>query len=1065
MLSALRRSSGAVLAAVLVAAVLPVLAVSPTAAAPAPRPEAEPEVVAAFSPLDGFRQAAGRRTSIRPTAYAAAALDIATARSGLALAPTADQVAAGAQPVQVSLPAPDGSEVVFAVAEDSVLAPQLQADHPELRTYAGSGVTDPTDTIRFSLTPLGLHASVRSLSSHRTWYIDPAYHGRGVTAHLSYLRGAIPVSDRVLDERAPARPDGVAAPAAPVERVGGAVVVQRTYRMAFVTEQTYAAYFGTANVLSTKTIQVNRADHIYMDDMAIKFVLAEGSDDLNLDTDAKAIGVDGPCGASPCFTTEETSSCGGDVLDRNKFVAGQIVGADRFDIGHFGSGDGSGGVAYLGVVGGEDKAGGCTALDPPAGDFYAIDFFAHEVGHQMGGNHTFDGVNGSCAGLNRNAPTSVEPGSGSSVMAYAGICFNDDLQAHTDPYFSQATIEEFTAVTTADPESLSEEQVGNLKSLDTGDTFELTYPGAPAQTITMGANYNASGLAAAVLALTGKTATVTGYDGDSSPSADGFTVDFGGTADVERLGIGATTGGVTGFIGVTQNGGPITNGGAPTSTTNHRPVVVAPADKTLPVQTPFTLTASATDEDSGDEDALTYLWEQNDQGLPGDPFFGFGAGTALASPTKTVGPLFRVFGTYADVSDADTLLYESPGENLATTEPARTFPDIAQVLAGDTDAEEPCPTPTTSPTSRMNDAALNCFSEFLPDPAYALASGELNFRVTVRDGSALGGGTGFDDVTLALDPSAGPFLVTSRGEEGTTADAGATETVEWDVAGTDSPDLAENVSISLSVDGGLTFPHVLAASTANDGSEDVVLPDVNAEQARIKVAAVDNYFFDLNNADFAITGAVEPPVAEAPKTRITGGLAKNGFLVGSRTRYTYTSSAEGSTFECTLDGKPLACGSSARTLKGLRPGNHTFTVAAREPGGKVDATPARRHFAVVYNERVLEQTTKGWFNPKSKKAYRGTYYTTSDRGEQLKVRGKRMNRLALLVGKARGFGKVAVYVGKRKVGVVNLASKKPRGKVLVVVERFKKPRTGTIKVRTMNNKPVQIDGLGIFQKP
>lgn len=1038
--------------------------------------ESAPDVEGAdpvFSLLPDFEQQERRRTLIEPERYVASRIDLDAARDLLAGAATPARGGAHATPGTLALPAPDGSTVLFSVVEDSVMAPGLQAAHPELRTYAGTGITDPTDTIRVSLTPLGLHASVRSLESNRTWYVDPAYLGRRVSTHLSYLRSAVPASSRLIDEQEPVLPPSSGpgtgaradAPAPAAEPRAGAAVTQRTYRLAFVTEQSYAAYFGTANVLATKVIQVNRANQIYLDDMAIKFVLAEGSEGLNLDTDAKAIGANGPCGASACFTTDETSSCGGDILDRNKFVAGQIVGADRFDIGHFGSGDGSGGVAYLGVVGGADKAGGCTALDPPAGDFYAVDFFAHEVGHQMAGNHTFDGVSGSCAGVNRNAPTAVEPGSGSSVMAYAGICFSDDLQPHTDPYFSQRTIDEFTVKSTSAPTNLIEQQSVNLRGLDAGDTFELTYPGATPVLITQGVNYTAAGLQAAVLALTGTAATVSGYDGAGTVGANGFTVDFAGTADLQRLGVGTTTGGVAGFVGVLQNGGPTTEGGTAIVTANHRPVVVAPEDKDIPISTPFALTGSATDVDAGQQDALTYLWEQNDEGLPGDPFLGIGPGTALNSPVKTVGPLFRVFGTKAEVSDEDTLLYNSPNENLADTEPTRSFPDVAQILAEDTNAEGLCPVPTTDPTSGMEGGALDCYSEFLPDALYALTSGELNFRLTVRDGAVLGGGAGFDDVTLSLDPTAGPFLVTSRGADGTTATAGTTETVEWDVAGTDTASLAENVRISVSLDGGMTFPHVVAESTPNDGSEDVTLPEYNAEKARIKVEAVGNYFFDINPSDFAITGGIEepePPSAEAPNTRITGGLPRGAFVVGRKATYAFTSTQEGSSFECAVDGAEVPCSGSSAVVRGLKPGTHLFSVAARNSDGVLDATPAKARLSVVHNERVLDKVTRGWKTLKNKRAYKLTYATASTKRRVLSMEVRGVTRIALLVSRAQGFGRLAVFLDGKRLKIIKTAAAAPRNRVLRKVTSFPRRTSGTLMIRSLDDKPVVVDGIGLF---
>jgi hypothetical protein len=779
-----------------------------------------------FQPLSGYRSSGSANVSVRPTQFRAYRADLTGLRATLA----------GGGPTTLSIPDPAGTPTDFSVVEDSVMEPALQAAHPDISTYAGS--TADGTTIRLDITPFGFHAMVRRPDGV-SWYVEPATRTVGEDRVLSFAGAAAGDAPTLVEQEVERAAHQAAETVGTNVSTPGGLVTQRIYRLALVTDPTYAAFVapGAAThaasdplVLAAKTTLINRINEVYNDDVAYKFDLVAATDKLNLLNAAEMSGEDGPCGADACYPDATGDYDCFSVLDRNPWALGQLVGADNFDIGHIGLGVNGGGVAGLGVVGTAGKAIGCTGIPTPVGDFYAIDYVAHEMGHQMGGNHTFNGIEGACDG-NGNDLTAVEPGSGSSIMAYAGICDTDDLQPHSDPYFSFKSIEEFEATTATSPGLEHEQQVVNLKDFDGTDSFTLSCPGCGTSTqISNGSNYNTVTLAAQITSITGQAVTIAGYDGAATPGAAGFTVNWLGFTHIPRLTVTPMTGMFSSFTGTIVNGGPDTNGGTLAATTDHSPVVTAPADKTIPRQTPFTLAGSATDADA---DVLHYLWEQTDAGT----------GTDLVSNSKPNGPLFRVFGTAAQVSGPNSLLYHSPGENLAGTDPTRTFPDLTQILAGTTNAATgTCPAAGPAPVAA---AIVDCYSEFLP------TSGRImHFRLTARDTRpTTGGGVSWDDLTLTVAPTAGPFLVTSRTSGGI---ASGLERVTWSVAGTDTAAMAPNVRISLSTDGGHTFPTVLAASTANDGSQSVILPNVSTSTARIKVEAVGNYFFDVNDKSFRI---------------------------------------------------------------------------------------------------------------------------------------------------------------------------------------------------------------------
>jgi hypothetical protein len=393
------------------------------------------------------------------------------------------------------------------------------------------------------------------------------------------------------------------------------------------------------------------------------------------------------------------------------------------------------------------------------------------------------------------------------------------------------------------------------------DSFTLNYNGSVSAPITNGSNYTAAGILAALTPIlpVGGTATVAGFAGGGFNNT-GFQVTFTGTLAATNvpvtLAVQDFTAGASGWVGETDKGGAVDNKGTTTATGDSIPVVSSPATITIPLRTPFALTGSATDADS---DPLVYAWEQNDR--------GGATGTSLLNNTKVDGPLFAMFPKSGQISDADTLLYDSPGENHLTNDPTRVFPDLQQIIDNNTNADTgACPAgPIAQPVPQ---ASTECFSEFLPTSAYlgsALAGNNapvsLHMRFSVRDGR---GGDNFSDTLVVLATNAGPFLVTAP-NTAVKWGRGSTQTVTWDKANTDiAPTSTANVTISLSTDGGHTYPTVLAASTPNDGSEAVTLPNLNSTTARVKVEAVGNVFFDISNANFTIGDTTAPTIVATP---------------------------------------------------------------------------------------------------------------------------------------------------------------------------------------------------------
>ena len=378
--------------------------------------------------------------------YRPVTLDLAALRPVLAAAPLEGSLAAarGTSAAVLAVPLPDGTTGRFRLVEAPVMAPALAAQFPQIKTYAGVGLDDPTASIRCDLTPLGFHAQILSRTMG-TIYVDPVSI-TDPTHYLSFYRSdmnraarggqeacgftASAADPAFAAERAASTAPSATNPTAQRTQVavGGTL---RSYRLALAANREYVMARGGTPVsaLASMTTTTNRVVGVYEKELAVRLVLVPNTN-LLITTNASTY----------------SNNNGGAMLGQNQTRCDQIIGSGNYDIGHVFS-TGGGGVAGRGVVCTTgQKARGVTGSPSPTGDAFDIDYVAHEMGHQFGSNHTFNAETGSCGGGNRNPGTSFEPGSGTTIMAYAGICGTaDNTQNNSDPYFHTSSYQEIQA--------------------------------------------------------------------------------------------------------------------------------------------------------------------------------------------------------------------------------------------------------------------------------------------------------------------------------------------------------------------------------------------------------------------------------------------------------------------------------------------------------------------------------------------------------------------------------------------------------------------------------------------
>lgn len=321
--------------------------------------------------------------------------------------------------VIINVGLPNGDTELFKIVQYDMMEVELAAKYPDIRTFYGVSIYDKLKRIRIDYTYHGFRAVISAPDEDKI-FIDH-YQRDDKNTRIAYYKkdykkvpswGCHVTDEHNIDRHTP-----------PGARIGDCQL--RSYRLAQATTGEYSNYHGATTsaqsglVMTAVVNVINRINEVYEPEVAVRLILVNNTDQIfyyNPSTDPY------------------TNNNGSTMLTQNINTCNSVIGSANYDIGHVFS-TGGGGVAYLGSVCGSNKAGGVTGQAAPIGDPFSIDYVAHEMGHQFGGNHT------QYNNCNRVNAAAMEPGSASTIMGYAGIC-SPNVQNNSDAYFHARSLQE-----------------------------------------------------------------------------------------------------------------------------------------------------------------------------------------------------------------------------------------------------------------------------------------------------------------------------------------------------------------------------------------------------------------------------------------------------------------------------------------------------------------------------------------------------------------------------------------------------------------------------------------------
>ena len=373
----------------------------------------------------------------------------------LALVPVVSrQTKAKQTSVVLSIPGQQGQLETFKIYEASVFAPDLAAIYPNIKSYVGVSTENPSTRLRMSVSPQGVQTMISYVDKPDV-FMQPA--SKASKDYILYTRSdkqdkGNRFSCKTIDEVNETFSKQGLTSKISINEGGANNQTLQKFRIAISVTAEYTAYHNDGNpangdavadALAAINATLTRVNEVFETDMAVTFQLINAPQLIytNASTDPYS-------NASVGANKNNFNNTNGWSLQLQNNLT-NTIGNAAYDIGHLFGATGGGGISgCIGCVCDDDtpsttdhnKGSGFTSPSNgiPEGDTFDIDFVAHEIGHQMGANHTW-AFDTETEGVNS------EPGSGTTIMAYAGIEGSNNVALNSDPYFHYHSIKQILA--------------------------------------------------------------------------------------------------------------------------------------------------------------------------------------------------------------------------------------------------------------------------------------------------------------------------------------------------------------------------------------------------------------------------------------------------------------------------------------------------------------------------------------------------------------------------------------------------------------------------------------------